>query len=77
MLKHEISGIIPIEPDGTKLARAHAVTALFEAGNIVLPDSSLCPWVDDFRLELTRFPNGAHDDQVDAAAAMTLLSSAW
>lgn len=68
MLKHEISGIIPIEPDGSKLARAHAVTALFEAGNVLLPDVSIAPWVNEFRLELTRFPNAAHDDQVDSAS---------
>lgn len=68
VLKHEISGIIPVEPDGTKLARAHAVTALFEAGNVLLPDVSIAPWVNEFRLELTRFPNAAHDDQVDSAS---------
>ena len=65
-LKHEVSGIIPVEPDGSKEARAHAVTALFEAGNVLLPDRSIAPWVDEYRLELTRFPSGAHDDQVDA-----------
>ena len=65
-LRHEVSGIIPVEPDGSKEARAHAVTALFEAGNVLLPDRSLAPWVDEYRLELTRFPSGAHDDQVDA-----------
>lgn len=65
-LKHEVSGIVPVEPDGSKEARAHAVTALFEAGNVLLPDRSLASWVDEYRLELTRFPSGAHDDQVDA-----------
>ena len=66
-LRREVSGIIPVEPDGSKVARAHAVTALFEAGNVLLPDRSIAPWVDEFRLELLRFPAGAHDDQVDAA----------
>lgn len=65
-LKHEVSGIIPVEPDGSKTARAHAVTALFEAGNVLLPDRSIAPWVDEYKLELLRFPAGAHDDQVDA-----------
>jgi predicted phage terminase large subunit-like protein len=65
-LKHHISGIIPIEPDGTKTARAHAVTALFEAGNVYIPDRSLFPWVTEYISELTRFPSVAHDDQVDA-----------
>ena len=66
-LRHEVQGIIPVEPDGSKTARAHAVTALFEAGNILLPDRSIAPWVDEFKMELLRFPSGAHDDQVDAA----------
>jgi predicted phage terminase large subunit-like protein len=75
-LKREVSGIIPVEPDGSKEARAHAVTALFEAGNVLLPDRSLAPWVDEYRLELTRFPSGAHDDQVDATTqALRYLSA--
>lgn len=65
-LKHKVSGIVPVKPDGSKEARAHAVTAIFESGNVLLPDKSLAPWVDEYRLELTRFPSGAHDDQVDA-----------
>ena len=75
-LKHEVSGIIPVEPDGSKEARAHAITALFEAGNVLLPDRSFAPWVDEYRLELTRFPSGAHDDQVDATTqALRYLSA--
>jgi len=66
-LKHKVSGIIPVQPDGSKEARAHACTALWEAGNVWLPDRSTAPWIDEFRLELTRFPSGAHDDQVDSA----------
>jgi predicted phage terminase large subunit-like protein len=65
-LKHHISGIIPIEPDGSKVARAHAVTALFEAGNVYIPHPSVCPWVKEYMTELTQFPSVAHDDQVDA-----------
>ena len=75
-LKHEVSGIIPVEPDGSKEARAHAVTALFEAGNVLLPDRSIAPWVDEFKMELLRFPSGAHDDQVDATTqALRYLSA--
>jgi predicted phage terminase large subunit-like protein len=65
-LKHEISGIIPVEPDGSKTARAHAVTALFEAGNVYIPSPEVCPWVREYVAELTQFPSVAHDDQVDA-----------
>ena len=66
VLKAKIPGIIPIEPDGSKLARAHAVTSYWEALNIFLPHPDICPWIRAFVSELTSFPAGAHDDQVDA-----------
>lgn len=65
-LKHEIPKIIPIEPDGSKEARAHAVTPLFESGNVYLPADGIYPWLTEYTSELLQFPSGAHDDQVDA-----------
>jgi hypothetical protein len=35
-----------------------------EAGKIFLPESA--PWVSDFIEEMACFPNGIHDDVVDA-----------
>jgi len=66
VLKVSVPGIIPIEPDGSKLARAHAITSFWEAGNIHLPHPDIAPWVKDFVAELLSFPAAAHDDQVDA-----------
>ena len=63
---HSIPGLFPVEPDGSKLARAHAVTSYWEAGNIFLPHPDICPWVKELISELTAFDAGAHDDQVDA-----------
>jgi phage terminase large subunit-like protein len=37
-----------------------------EAGNMYLPHVSICPWIDDWVEELAVFPNGPHDDRVDA-----------
>lgn len=65
-LKSTLWGILPIEPDGSKVARAHAVTAMFESGNVYLPDPQAFPWVRQYITELTQFPSVAHDDQVDA-----------
>lgn len=67
-LKTEVPGILAIEPDGSKLARAHAVTSYWEALNVWLPHPSLpgFPWVKVLISELTAFPAAAHDDQVDA-----------
>lgn len=65
-LKSSVPGIIPVEPDGSKLARAHAVTSYWEAGNVWIPHPETAPWIKDFVSELTSFPASANDDQVDA-----------
>jgi len=68
VLKRELPGLIPIEPEGGKFARASSVTPYAEAGNIYLPDPSIAPWIMDYVEEMAMFPNGAHDDQVDATS---------
>ncbi|UOQ43363.1 phage terminase large subunit [Halobacillus salinarum] len=65
-LKKRITGLIPIEPNGSKEARAYAVSPQIEAGNVYIPDPSVAPWVHDFVEECVSFPNGKHDDQVDS-----------
>ena len=65
-LKHKIPGIMPVEPEGGKVARAHAVSGAIEAGDVYLPGSTDIEWVFDFIEECSSFPNGKHDDQVDA-----------
>lgn len=52
-------------PTGNKETRATAFSAQCEAGNVFLIEA---PWNDDFLEELSFFPFGKHDDQVDAAA---------
>jgi len=66
-LREEISGIIPINPTESKIARARAVTPEIEAGNVLLPypGDPGNEWVADFISEFRGFPTGAHDDQVD------------
>jgi predicted phage terminase large subunit-like protein len=76
-LHNELAGVIAIDPRGDKVARAHAVTAQLEAGNVHLPgaanrDASDCDpaltaqWVQELIGECASFPNAAYDDQVDA-----------
>jgi predicted phage terminase large subunit-like protein len=72
-LRHVVPGIVPVQPEGGKLARARAVQPLVEAGNVYLPNprphGTLVPgraWVEDFVHQLTVFPRAAHDDDVDA-----------
>jgi hypothetical protein len=48
------------------------LSPLIEAGNLYLPHPDWHPWVHDFIDECVQFPNGAHDDQVDAMTQMLL-----
>jgi predicted phage terminase large subunit-like protein len=66
MLGRTVPGIVPVEPDGGKEARAAAVSPLVEAGNVWLPASELAPWADAVIEEAAGFPTAAHDDDVDA-----------
>lgn len=65
-LRRTVPGLIPIEPDGSKVARAAAVSPLVQAGNVHLPHKNLAPWVDGLLQEATSFPTSPHDDRVDA-----------
>jgi len=56
--------ILPVKVDSDKQSRVQAVTPLMEAGRIFLPESA--PWLSDFIEEMACFPNGMHDDVVDA-----------
>jgi len=48
---------------GSKEIRANPVSSAAEAGNVKLVRGS---WINDFLDEIEAFPQGAHDDQVDA-----------
>lgn len=66
VLCRHIPGIILVEPDGGKLARVNAITPLWEAGNVWLPDDSLYPEIDDIIEEWVSFgPGCAFDDRTD------------
>lgn len=64
-----VSGMIGINPEGGKEARAHAIVPILSAGNVWIPNPDLPgnEWVrDEFLPEVSAFPNGKNDDQVDA-----------
>lgn len=57
-------------PPLSKPERAIPLASAAMAGNVLLgPETATDRWRDPFRLEAADFPFGAHDDQVDAAAA--------
>jgi predicted phage terminase large subunit-like protein len=69
---------IPINeysPDRDKVSRAHSVAPLVESGRVWIPKKA---WAEDFINQLTSFPNGRNDDDVDAfTQAMIRLKSGW
>lgn len=64
-LQQQMHGLIPIEPQGSKSARASAVSPLAFSKDVFLPTSEILPNVEDLREELVNFPS-KHDDTVDA-----------
>jgi predicted phage terminase large subunit-like protein len=55
-----------VTPVGDKVMRLHAQTAAIENGFVSLPREA--PWLAEYVHELTTFPRGKHDDQVDATS---------
>jgi len=74
--------VLPIEPCGDKPARMNEVTPLLASGRfhvpaprLIMPDGSVTevPWLADYLLEMTSFPNAEHDDRAD----MTSQALKW
>lgn len=65
-LSKQIGGFIPIEPEGSKYARANAVSPFVFAKNVHLPEPALLPNVSALLEEAKNFPNDTHDDTIDA-----------
>lgn len=76
-LKVDITGLIPIVPGETKEARAQAISPFVQAGNVFVPSMKMVhpqtggeryPWVVTYLDEMTVFPMGEFDDQVDCSS---------
>jgi predicted phage terminase large subunit-like protein len=65
LLSRWVPGLVPIEPIGSKEQRAMAIEPYVSAGNIYLPETRGCDWVEDFILECAQFNHGKFNDQVD------------
>ncbi|MGA2297996.1 MAG: phage terminase large subunit [FCB group bacterium] len=61
----------PIMPDNKKLTRALPIAARVECGDVYFKEDAF--WLTAFEEELLSFPNGRHDDQVDAFAYIANL----
>lgn len=58
--------VVELVPDRDKLTRAIPMAARYQAGTVYHPQQA--PWLGEWEEELAAFPNGPHDDQVDAAS---------
>ena len=81
LLRRDLPGLIPVQPDGDKVARAQAWAPYVDAGNVVLPcrcgaeglhrhpdinASPGEPWAVETVREMVSFPRGELRDRVDA-----------
>jgi predicted phage terminase large subunit-like protein len=70
VLRSQVGGIVLVNPQGGKEARAHAISGLFQAGNVFLPRDAT--WLQSYRAQLTAFPRGINDDMVDQTSQALL-----
>ena len=66
LIQARMSNVTRFKPDGDKIMRLHAQSAAIENGFVWLPAEA--PWLADYIAEMTAFPMGHHDDQVDSTS---------
>jgi predicted phage terminase large subunit-like protein len=68
LIREGLYAVTRYQPQSDKVMRMHAQTAVIENGFVRLPESA--PWLAQYLQEMTVFPNGRHDDQVDSTAQL-------
>lgn len=71
-LRHQVEGLLPWDPAGSKEARAMSVAPLIEAGNVWLPNE---PWAYEVVQEWAEAPYGDYWDDIDASSQALLYLS--
>jgi len=59
-------GVTRYQPTTDKIMRLHAQTAIIENGFVRIPETA--SWLAEYLHEMSVFPKGKHDDQVDSTA---------
>ena len=62
-----------LKADRDKVSRAFPLSAKMENGQVYFPSKAV--WYDDLEREMLQFPDGEHDDQVDALAYAVVESA--
>src|SRR5436190_24244751 len=68
LIAEGLHAVTRYRPQSDKIMRMHAQTAMIENGFVHVPEKA--PWLAHYLHELTAFPNGKHDDQVDSTVQM-------
>ena len=68
LVQEGLYAVTRYQPQTDKVMRMHAQTAMIENGFVHLPDAA--PWLAQYLHEMTVFPHGKHDDQVDSTAQL-------
>lgn len=79
-LKEKIAGLVAVDPQGGKIARAWSASGDVEAGNVLLPEYldehgtviAGREWVADFIDITAKFPKVPNDDDVDAFTQLVI-----
>ena len=62
-LRREGIPVLAVQRNKDKISRGYDAAPFIESGNVVLPQDA--QWLSDFLAEISAFPAGAHDDQLD------------
>jgi predicted phage terminase large subunit-like protein len=68
LVQDGLHAVTRYQPQANKMMRMHAQTATIENGFVHLPKEAA--WLAEYVHEITAFPTGRHDDQVDSTAQM-------
>lgn len=64
--------IQPLPADRDKWSRSEIASTMIRNGRVFFPAAA--PWLDEWEHELTTFPNGSYDDQVDTLSYAAIIA---
>lgn len=68
LIRRGLSSLVPVVPRGDKSVRMRAHASVLEGRNVHVPARAAVSWLAAYLEEMASFPNGSHDDQVDATS---------